>query len=289
MLRIKYYIFPLIIAAAILSAGKPARAWTEAVHEKAALMAADYMPAPIGDMIDANRKAFLEGVRTEPELYDKVLDEKPEFSVELLRVRGFERYVYHLQRLKFFFDSKSNPVAVVGELGMFCRNAMDLMEPYPAGDSFRPLEIAGHRIFFDNDFEAFFKDFHFMYDGSQLIKDLSKRLDTDLDFSSTKGLLIYNGYKKGIGFKAIESDADAVMNRTLNLLTDQIYTMYTARKGGQAPPFDPAQYLGLDKYRKKSSIKEMKIPGPKPPAGPNSPNTPGKTKKNENEDETATD
>jgi hypothetical protein len=288
MLKTKYYIIPLLVIAACLAPGARAFAWTDAVHRKTALLAVDYFPPAIRDMINANKKAYLEGVSTEPELYDKVLDEKSDFSVELLRVRGFERYVYHLQRLKFFFDKKSNPAAVVNELGMFARSAQDLMEPFPADNSFRQLEIAGDRVFFINDFDTYFKNFHFMYDGSQLIKDLPKRIDTDLDLSGTKGLLIYKGYKKGIGYRAIEGDAQAVMNRTLNLLVDQLYTMYESRKGGQQPPFEPSQYLGLDRYRKKGSIKEMKIKGPKAPDAPGGPKSPEIKKKNDNQtDDTA--
>ncbi|MFA6451230.1 MAG: hypothetical protein WCX65_17275, partial [bacterium] len=231
MLKIKYILIPFIIAAAFLQTAR-AFAWTGPVHEKAALAAVKYFPAPIQDIISPNKKAYLEGIRTEQELYEKILDENKTFSVELLRVRGFERYVYHLQRLKFFFDKKSNPAAVANEIGMFTRSALDLMEPFPSGDSFRPLEIEGHRIFFINDFETFYKNFHFMYDGSQLIKDLPKRLDNDLALANSKGLLIYNSYRKGTGFEAIEDDAQAVLNRTLNLLTDQLYTMYQSRKGG---------------------------------------------------------
>lgn len=263
-----------------ISTANPTYAWTGPVHKAAALAAVDYFPPAIRDMINKNKAAYLEGVETEPELYDKILDEKKDLSVELLRVRGFERYVYHLQRIKFFFDKKSDPSAQAAEIGALARLTTDLLEPFPSQDKFSPIQIAGHRVFFVNDFETYIKDFHFIYDGSQLIRDLPARLDKDLSLSTGNGEVIYTAYKKGTGFRMIESEAHAVLNRSLNLLADQVYSMQESRIG-HAAPFDPSQYLGLSKFHKQSGIKEKKIPGPKAPTAPSSPLTPEKAKKNE--------
>ncbi len=267
---------------------KTAFAWTGPVHKAAALAAVDYFPPAIRDMINRNNAAYLEGVDSEPELYDKVLDEKKDFSVELLRVRGFERYIYHLQRIKFFFDKKSDPSAQAAEIGALARLTVDLLEPFPSEDKFSPIQIAGHRVFFMNDFEAYIKNFHFMYDGSRLIKDLPARLDKDLSLSKGNGVLIYTAYKKGTGFRMIESEAHAVLNRALSLLTDQVYSMQESRIG-HAAPFDPSQYLGLSKFHKQSGVKEMKIPGPKAPTAPSSPLNPEKAQKNEKSEKESSD
>jgi hypothetical protein len=289
MAKYRHSIILALLLLFTVGAGR-ALAWPEAAHIKAAFIAVDYFPPAIRDLIKNNRSAFIEGIRAEKELIEQVRSEKADFSVDLLRSDGFERYVYHLQRIKFFFDKKSNSAAQVNELGMFARSALDLLEPFPAGNDFRPLEIEGHRVFFLQDFEDNFKRFDFMFDGSQYIKDLPGRLDKDLEFESTKGGLIYNAYRKGLGFRAIESDADAALNRAINLLIDQMFTMYQSRAGGGAPPFDPASFLGLDRYKKKSAIKEKQIPGPKPPTAPTTPTTPeikkGNEKNGENEEVT---
>ncbi len=263
--RYLYFAFSLLVI--FTACPGIARAWTDAVHVKAATEAVDYLPPSIRDMIKKNMKSFIEGIQSEKELSEQI----NEFSVGALRSKGFERYVYHLQRIKFFLDKNSNAAAQAGEIGMFMKAALDLMEPFPEGSTFKAFEIEGHRIFFDQDFEDNFKRFDFIYDGSQYIKDIPGRVSKDIDFESSKGSLIYGAYKKGAGFRAIESDADAAMNRAVNLVIDQMFTMYQSRAGGKMPPFDPSSFLGLDRFKKKSTIKESEIKKPKPPEAPTVP------------------
>ena len=89
-----------------------------------------------------------------------------------------------------------------------------------------------------------------------------------------------SSHGKGSGFESIEGDADAAMNRALNFLTDTVYTLYENRKNIHGSPFDPAQALGLDRFRQTAKSKEMKVPGPKAPKPPESPTTPEKSKNN---------
>lgn len=264
-----------------------AGAWTLKTHEQAALTAANYFPPAIRDIIKANKDAYIKGVNAEEELYEKVLKEIKGFSVDLLRYRGTEQFIYHIRRLSFMFDKKSNAAAQAYELGMLTRTAADLLEPFPAEEEFAPLETAADRIFFISDFEKNQDKFRFMYDGATIIGDIAQRADKDIENATLMGGVIYRAYRKGTGYKSIEGDAQAAMNRAINFLTDTVYTLYQNRNNMHGAPFDPAQILRLDRFHKKSGSKEMEIPGPKPPDPPKTPDKPETEKKNgkENKEE----
>jgi hypothetical protein len=255
-------------------------AWTQKTHEQIALMAADYFPPAIRDMIKANEKTYIKGVEAEQELFEKVLKEKSGFSVNLLRYRGTEQYIYHVQRLSFMFDKKSNAAGKVFELGMLARSASDLLEPLPSQEEFQPEETEANRIFFISDFEKHLNKYRFMYDGPTPIGDIAQRADKDIENATLIGGVIYRAYRKGTGYKSIDGDAQAAMNRAINFLTDTVYTLYQNRNNMHGAPFDPARILRLDRFHTNDDQQDMKIPGPKPPAPPKIPGKPETEKKN---------
>jgi len=252
-------------------------AWGPGAHETAAREAAGYFPQAIKKIVAANMKEYLEGVRNEPELFDSVLGEKKDFSRDYFRYSGISKYMDHFKRIAYMMSRKTDPKVLAFEIGQFTRNITDLMEPIPSDSNFPPLETAGNRVFFMSDFDAASKRFDFMFNGDTYIDNIPSRINTDIDFSNIKAEIIYSSYKNGQVFKNIDSDAQSVMNRALNLATDTIYTIYMKRNSKDEIDFKPEQFLKLGRFHKNSG-NEKSIPGPKAPKTPTPPSIQEKKK-----------
>ncbi len=271
MNALKVLVSALLIVSAVCVR---AAAWTDAVHENTALSASAHFPTPLRNIVKSNQKAYLDGVKNSPELYDELVRQKEGFSTELLRFRGMERFVYHIKRMQRLIDAKAEGPVQAAELGALSRVALDMLEPAPPSSSFRPLETAGHRMFFHSDFEPTAKKFNFLFDGSTVIKDIPARVDADMDFANEKGSIIYEAYRRGASFKTVDSEAQAALNRALNLLTDVVYTLHQTRGELHKNPYSPENFLRLERFKKQSKIKGGEIEGPKGPSAPDSPNKP---------------
>jgi len=211
-----------------------------------------------------------------------VVGGKDGFSTDLLRYRGMERFVYHITRMQRLIDTKAEAAIQAAELGALSRVALDMLEPMPPSASFRPLETAGHRMFFHSDFNPTAMKFNFLFDGSTIIKDIPARVDADMDFANEKGAIIYEAYRRGASFKTVDSEAQSALNRALNLFADVVFTLYQTRGELHKNPYNPENFLRLERFKKQSKIKSGAIEGPKGPAAPDSPNKPDVQKPDQN-------
>ncbi|HOO56788.1 MAG TPA: hypothetical protein PLN69_08180 [bacterium] len=247
-------------------------------------MAVDKFPPAVLHMINENKDEFMKGLEEEPELFEETLKENNNFSIDYLRYRAFEKFIYHYKRMTFFIDKKTRPGVQAYELGGLSRSALDILEPLPPPDQFSTTEISGHRIFFIDDFDQQKEKFHFLFDGTKFIEDIVSRLDSDIEFETVKGEIIYKSYRSGKGFEAISSDATASLNRSLNFLVDAVYTLYESPNRITGSPFDPEKSLSLDRFRKKSVIKSQEVQAPAKPEAPVIPTVEMENKNGEDKD-----
>jgi len=271
---------PAAIAAAMFLVlfPHPAAAWSGPVHEMIAEESADILPAETRLIVRTNREAYMKGVSDQRELFELVAEDRKEAATpELVIQKGIELFIYHVQRLNFFFDKKSEERAIAYELGRMARVAADLLEPLPPEEDFGTLEIAGHRIFFLDDAEQGIKNFKYVYAAREPIRSFPVRLDKELGISRQKGSIIYKAYREGRPYEEVEDHALVMMNRAINLLADTVYTLQKNRGRQTGSPFDPAEALGLDRWRREPGDESRKVappPAPRPPDAPVAPDIP---------------
>lgn len=266
--------------ATVLSA--PASAWTEKTHDMIAERVIQLFPPEISGPIKNNKAAYLEGLRDEKELFDRVIEESDSATTTLIQQRGMERAFSLLNRLDFFIDKRSDPKTVAYETGRLVRVVSDLFEPLPADGKFKTIELSGYRLFFLNDVEEAIKKFKYVFAGRRIIMTYPGRLAEELEVSHKKGALIYGAYKGGNPYKLIEDDAHVMINRALNFLADAMNTQIINRGTMDGAPFDPALYLQLDRFKHgEESGSGPEVEAPAKPTAPSAPEVKKPEKEND--------
>lgn len=260
----------------LLFAATTARAYETGAHILAGDLIIPRLNAGVRDIVRKNKKQYQKGIREEKELFDEFTKKNGEFNYANFKQAGMDRVIYHVQRIQSLMEKKTKKDQLAYEVGQYVRCVMDLLEPYPASRDYGPLEIAGNRGFFIEDFSKNNKKFDYMFDGRTVIKNMPVALDDILKKNTNDAEKIYKIYHGERNYKKADNPATACFNRTLNFLVDSLNTIeeIMRRSGGQK--IDIRAVLGLDKltkYGSKDSSTDIKKPDapdkPKAPAPPN--------------------
>lgn len=249
-----------------------ASAWTEKTHDMIAERVIQLFPPEISTAIKNNKAEYMDGLRDEKELFDKVLEESDSAGTSLIQQRGMERLFSLLNRLNFFIDKRTDAKAVAYETGRIVRVGADLYEPLPLDGDFKTIELSGYRLFFLKDVEDGLKNYKYVFAGRRVVMTYPGRLSEELEIGHKKGKLIYGAYRAGNPYRLVEDDAHVMINRALNFLADAVNTQVMNRGTMDGAPFDPALYLQLDRFRHgNDSSSSPEVEAPAKPAAPAAP------------------
>lgn len=278
MKRAAIIIIAACALAAVFAAPRPAAAWEPQTHLTAADTIISYYPQQIRDIVNKYKDQYHKGVQEEPELYDSLLKTNDKYDDGIYVQKGLERILYHVQRIQFFLDKKTNQDLLAYTIGQFVHCAMDLLEPMPSAKAYGQLEISADRMYFQSDYLDNNKKIDFMNDGRSFIDNFPAALDTLLQKNKADADQIYSTYHSQRNFKAIDSNATAAMNRSLNFIVDSVNTFVQLLTKDHSGLLDIRAFLGLDRYDRANNGGQQSG-GVKAPNAPKKP-TPPSVQKN---------
>lgn len=259
----------------LLCAAMPARAYELDTHILAGDIIIPRLNPGLRDIIKKNKKQYQKGITEEKELFEEFTKKNGEFNYANFKQMGMDRVIYHVQRIQSFMDKKTKRDLLAYEVGQYVRCVMDLLEPYPESKDYGPLEIAGNRAFFIEDFKKNNKKFDYMFDGRTYIKNMPSALDDILKKNTADAEKIYKIYHSERSYKKADNPATACFNRTLNFAVDSLNTFDEIMRSSGGQKIDIRTVLGLDnlsKYGSKDSSSDIKKPdAPNKPKAPTPP------------------
>ena len=252
-------------------------AWRLETHVAAADAIKPYMPAVFKDAIKQYPDEFRMGLETEDEIFDRIVEEHDKYQYGAFTTAGMERLIYHVERLQFLVQKKTQRDVLAFTLGQFIHCAGDLFEPLPDTKKLGALQIAGNRLYVIDDFQKNNAPFDFLYDGRSLITNYPEAVQSILEKNKADGEAIYTTYSKERTYTKIDHEATAGFNRGLNFMLDALVTMEQMSRTSNGRFLDIRGFLGIDQLRKYND-REQQSTGIEKPTAPDKPTAPAAPK-----------
>jgi len=265
-----FTVFAITGFACFIFLGGICYSWQEETHIWLSKKMFSVLPPYFRDITKRDEKNYRLGIQEGEELFPDAAT-GDEYQPGIFEQRGMERTISAVQQLGVLMKRKAPAPQIAYQMGLLERLIEDYLEPLPGEDSgFSPVEIAGTRIYFEDDFEEHVKKLDFLFNGYDLLNYLPSALAETMDKNRRSALIIYDAYHQGKGYEAVGDEVEATVNRTLNLIVDLYYTTDRQRTslGGK---MNLTESLGLERFHlgkggtKKMDIKKPESPPPTPP------------------------
>ncbi|MEW6202305.1 MAG: hypothetical protein AB1546_10035 [bacterium] len=271
-------IFATAVFAYVVFCGNTCCAWQEETHLALSAKLSKTLPSYFRDIAKREEKNYLLGLKETDEIFPG--EEEGEYQAGKFERRGVELIIAAVKQLDVLIRRKAPAAQVAYQMGRLDRTFEDYLEPLPGADSkLSSTEITGTRIFFEDDFSERTEKLDFLFDGYDNIKYLPTVLAEAMEKNRGSGRIIYDSYHTGEGYGAVGDEAEAAVNRTLNLIVDFYYTVDRGRTR-LGKKMNLSEILGLDRFRLGADRTEkMEIKKPDDPSAPLPPKKPEAEKK----------
>jgi hypothetical protein len=274
-----FTVFAITGFACFIFLGGICYSWHEETHILLSNKMFNVLPPYFRDITKRDEKKYMLGIQEGEELFPDAATGE-EYRAGNFEQRGMERTISAVQQLGILMKRKAPASQIAYQMGRLERLIEDYLEPLPGEDSgFSSVEIAGTRIYFEDDFEEHVKKLDFLFNGYDLLNYLPTALAETMDKNRRSALIIYDAYHRGKGYEAVADEVEATVNRALNLVVDFYYTMDRQRTslGGK---MNLSEFLGLDRFHLGTGgTKKMDIKKPELPPAPATPKKPEVEKK----------
>lgn len=261
------------MSALFVAAGSaPARAWEEETHKVFSNSIVKYLPDKYRKIASAEKDTYMVGATDGKEIYDETQDENGGYNSGKFGARGMEMLMREVKELTDLERRNAPASQMAYQMGRLNRLLQDYLEPLPGADSdFSPLETAGTRVFFIEDYRESPGKFSFVFDGYTELQSLPAAVESTLNICRGHGKTVYSAYRKAKAFSAAEEPADRAAGAALNLTVDIYYTLSRSK---QYKKLDMDKFLGLKRFRGGGKTDEQGIKKPNAPKPPGPPSAP---------------